>query len=369
MRQKMCLFVCTILMICNNSNLLAYSGSDTIPNKVITPIDSNQARTDSSSSKSQLRLTPAEFKYADNYRYTINGKTPLRETKIETVPALITGGIVATMFIGLHEYQANTIWKDKAVKFKIAEDMYQEIYLDKFGHFYGGYLDSYLAREALLASGFSDRAANIWGSVLGLSYQAYIEILDGYGEHWGFSPSDFYADVLGASFFLAQHYVPYLQNISPKFIYVPGSWTGDADRKGSQMFMDNYSSQVFFFSFNLGNMLPESWAEHYPKWLQPCVGYRVKNLNQDFARPHQMPEKFLGRSSNLPPKGIVRGDCKFLLSADVDLVKLLPDGPPFWNWLKQGLNLVKLPTPTIEFGEGMKPKFYLFYPFGIKFSF
>lgn len=303
------------------------------------------------------RLFHRDFMYGDNQRYSIDGQLPLKETSIKTIPAIITGGVVAGLFIGLHEYQKNTIWKDKATKFKIAEDMYQEIYLDKFGHFYGGYLDSYIGREALLASGFSDNAANAWGAVLGLGYQTYIEVLDGYGDNWGFSPSDFYFDAAGSAFFLAQHYVPYLQNVTPKFIYIPGAWTGDADRKGSKMFMDNYSSQIFFFSFNLGNMLPDSWAKHYPKWLQPSIGYRVKNLNQEFARLHKM------------PNGLeIYGDCKYLFSFDIDLVKVLPDGPPFWNWLRQGLNLVKIPTPTIEFGEGTKPKFYLFYPFAIKIS-
>ena len=72
-------------------------------------------------------------------------------------------------------------------------------------------------REVLVASGFGWNAANNWGAALGTAYSTYVEILDGFGESWGFSPSDWYADIAGCLFFAAQNFFPSLQNFTPKF--------------------------------------------------------------------------------------------------------------------------------------------------------
>jgi hypothetical protein len=60
----------------------------------------------------------------------------------------------------------------------------------------------------------------------------------------------------------------------------------------------------------------------------------------------------------------VWGNRKLIIALDYDLVKLLPDGGHFWNWLKQSLNYFKLPSPAIEIGKPIR--FYLLYPFPIQ---
>jgi len=55
---------------------------------------------------------------------------------------------------------------------------------------------------------------------------------------------------------------------------------------------------------------------------------------------------------------------RYVVGLDYNLVELLPDGPNFWNWLKQTLNLVKWPAPAIEFSSN-GTRFHLLYPFTI----
>jgi hypothetical protein len=217
----------------------------------------------------------------------------------------------------------------------------------------------------LQLAGFSWETSTILGSALGLSYMTYVEVLDGYSLGFGFSPSDFYADVLGAGFFVAQYYFPVLQNFSPKFEYVNPAWLGEHDRIPHDSFIDNYSTQSFWMSINIRNLFGGSVKDYLPKWLNLSFGYVAYSLcvkdwrTNEFAYPKDISH---------PVSDIVAGNRKIIVALDYDLAKLLPDGPPFWNWMKQSLNLFKLPSPAIEFGFEGKTKFYILYPFEFRFS-
>ncbi|HAW09085.1 MAG TPA: hypothetical protein DCW42_07990, partial [Bacteroidetes bacterium] len=132
-----------------------------------------------------------EFIYADDSKYTLTGELPLKETNIKLLPTAIVGTTTLGIFIIQHELQQNTIWKEVG-KFHFAEDIQYALWADKFGHFYGGYFIGYLFNETLLTCGFSDDLSTILGGVMSLSYQTYVEMLDGMSVNWGFSPSDFY---------------------------------------------------------------------------------------------------------------------------------------------------------------------------------
>jgi hypothetical protein len=260
--------------------------------------------------------------------------------------------------------QQNTIWKDIG-PFHFQEDIKYALWVDKFGHFFGGYATSYTLSEMFQLSGFSWDAATIWGSLLGLSYMTYVEILDGYSTGFGFSPSDFYADFAGAGFFVAQHYFPFLQNFSPKFEYVNPKWLGEYDRMPHDTFIDNYSAQTFWMSINIRNLFGGVIKEYCPKWLNLAVGYAAYSLSAyDYLTGEYMyPEKISYRVNPF-----TSGNRKLIIALDYDLAKMLPDGPPFWNWMKQSLNLFKLPSPAIEFGFEGKTKVYLLYPFEFRLS-
>ncbi|MFH1052347.1 MAG: hypothetical protein V1779_15610, partial [bacterium] len=218
---------------------------------------------------------------------------------------------------------------------------------------------SYLLSETLMECGLSYDAATVWGAALGLSYSSYVEVLDGFGENWGFSPSDFYADVVGAAFFVGQHYFPVLQNLTPKFMYFPADWHGDEPRMPHEMFIDDYSSQAFWLSVNVHNLLPEKMKNYWPSWLQLSFGYTVRNIYDVFHYP-ELKEKY--RTITDVKKEFVWGSPRYIIALDYDFVKILPDGTGFWNWLRQSLMYFKLPSPAIEFSSS-KTRYYLVYPF------
>jgi len=173
-------------------------------------------------------------------------------------------------------------------------------------------------------------------------------------------PSDFYTDIAGAVFFLGQNYIPYLQNFTPKFMYIPANWHGDDKRIPNDMFIDDYSSQTFWLSINVHNMLPETFKSYWPSWLQLSVGYAARNL----IAPYEAEQRGIEYDPNKweVKNRDVWGSPRYIIALDYDLVKILPSDGKFWNWLRQSLNYFKLPSPAIEFSKS-RTRFYLLYPF------
>ena len=183
-------------------------------------------------------------------------------------------------------------------------------------------------------------------------YQTYVEIEDGYGSSWGFSPTDMYANVAGASYFLAQQYIPFLQNFRTKWIYTPAAWIGEHARLEGMTFIDDYSSSTFFLSCKVVNLLPESMQSSWPRWLGVALGYAARGIDTPYS------------------------DAKVVVALDYDLPELLPDFRQtvggslgdVLNWAKQTLNYIKLPSPAIEFGASGMTRVNLLYPFKLRIA-
>lgn len=293
------------------------------------------------------------FRYANQPRFTMTGELPYLVSKPKLLNIVALTGIFGAIFYGQHTIQQSDVWKETG-PFHFMEDIQYALWVDKFGHIYGGYATSYLFTEAFITSGFGWELSNILGSVMGLGYMSYIEVLDGFSKGFGFSPTDYYANVLGAGFFLAQYYVPCLQNFNPKFMYVNPKWLGEKDRNPHESFIDNYSAQTFWLSINVQNLFGGVVARYVPEWLELSIGYAAYSL----CYP---PLEGCDPSVSEQVSPDAWGNRKIIISVDYNLVKLLPDGPPFWNWFKQNFKLFKLPAPAIEFGK--TTKFYLIYPF------
>ncbi len=309
-------------------------------------IDSLQNLLKERSPDGELEYVPLEeFTYAGHRRYTIDGGRPLLKTNIKPIPTAIVGGLYTGLFIVLH--QAQSVWWGDNATFKIIEDWDFALQADKAGHFFGGYLASYAMHESFLASGFSWETSVWAGGAMGLLYQSYVEAMDGYAKGWGFSFSDEYFNTLGAGFFVAQHYVPFLQNFQPKWQFIPADITGDRPRKNALVagnFIDDYNSSTFWMSVNVNNMLSESVEQYWPDWLMLSVGYGARNIETGYDNERAR---------------------RIMIGFDYNLVELLPDGPNWWNWVRQTVNHFKFPAPTLEFSRGITT-FRILYPFQIR---
>jgi hypothetical protein len=281
-----------------------------------------------------------QFQYAGVRQYIMDGSQPRRTTKLRPTPAIIAGSASAAIVAGLQIYQGIVYWADRAT-FRIIDDGDLELYTDKVGHFMAGYIASKIAKDMMLTAGYGWDMAVLCGSLMGLGYQFYVEVMDGFGRNWGFSPSDMWFNILGAGFHAAQHYVPLLQNIQPKGQFYPPQWFGYEPRPNSSSLFDDYSSWTMWLSVNVHNLLPAEMQRWYPPWLNLAVGYAARNIDRPDA------------------------DRKIILALDYNLEKLLPtdDNAPFWNWFRQYLNMLKLPSPAVEFSFTRPPRFYLLYPF------
>jgi hypothetical protein len=303
-------------------------------------------KSNSYSDSTLVYLPISKFTYAGDKRFTISGDQPRLTTEIKPVTASIIGGVTLTSVIALHIHQRNAWWSGARAPFHFQEDWISALQVDKCGHAFGGFLLSYGMDEALKTSGVDYNSSAIYGSVFGLAYQTYVEMEDGFAKDWGFSPSDWYFDVIGPAFYLAQHYVPALQNITPKWQYVPTEWTTKANINRPKTIIDDYNSTTFWYSLNINNMLPDDLKKYWIPWLNIAIGY--------------------GADSDLKPSSLGPPDQqnirRFTIGLDYNLVKLLPEGGSFWNWFRQTLNYIKFPAPALQFSNG-NVKFYLMYPF------
>jgi hypothetical protein len=190
-----------------------------------------------------------------------------------------------------------------------------------------------------LGAGFTYEASVVIGTLLGLGVQTYIEIGDGFGKHWGFSPSDMASNLLGAGWYLGQYYLPALQNFMPKYTYVHPQWIGQPRRPDAIAFWDNYNGATDWMAINVNGLLGDDALPFWPDWLQIAIGYAARDL------------------------GYPEASVRYIIALDYDIVKLLPDGGAFWNWTKQTLNMWKFPAPALELGPHSAPRFRLMYPF------
>lgn len=301
----------------------------------------------------QGRLSRDEFTYAGWQRYTFLGRTPLRETEIDPIPTIALAAGYAGFAYGLHVIQANAWWADSRGPFHVVEDIEYAKGLDKGGHFFAAHTMSTLLGDMLMECGFNKEEATLLGGGMGLAYMTYVEVEDGFATKWGFSPSDAIANSVGVGFYVAQHYVPWLENLTPRWSYVPAQWTGARPiNERPATFIDDYNSTTFWLAMDVERLLPNGAADIWPDWLMVSVGYGIRNY-----------AVVDGSGGPQPVNG------KFLIGLDYNWLKIIPEARfGFFNYVRFFLNRVRLPGPTLEISsEGTR--FGLLYPFAIVIPF
>jgi uncharacterized protein YfiM (DUF2279 family) len=243
------------------------------------------------------------------------------------------------------------IWyRDKErVPFHFYNDNAGYLQMDKMGHVYGAYVESYIGYHSLRRAGVQRNKALIYGGALGLVLQTPIEIFDGLYEGWGFSWGDMIANTAGSALVVGNELLFGEQLIKYKFSF----WRSTYARQANGYLGDNFLESIFldYNSHTYWLSLPANQIflkEHLPPWLSLAVGYSANGMFGEFEN-----RRFY-RGVALPNTERSR---QFLLSLDVDWTKI-PTRSRFLKGVFNALVFIKIPFPAIELNSSGAIRLY-----------
>ena len=284
----------------------------------------------------------AQPAFVEHYPDTLNKKRLHRVVGVE----------LATYTVGL-SFLSFVWYKDhESVPFHLYNDSKGYLQMDKAGHAYGAYWESYTAYYALRWAGMEHKKALIYGGPVGLIFQTPIEIFDGLYEGWGFSWSDMAANAFGSALFTAQQAMLEEQLITMKFSYAPSKYPDYHSILGEnevESFFLDYNAHTYWLSGNIG---PLTGFDKIPRWVNLAIGYSGNGMIKEFENP----EFYDGK-----PFPHFERYRQWIISLDIDFSKI----PTKKKWIRslfRAMNLVKFPFPAIELNriEGLKfhPLYY-----------
>lgn len=246
-------------------------------------------------------------------------------------------------------------------KFHTFNDWDEWMQMDKFGHVYSTYAESLISNEMWRLSGM-ERKKRIWISGLtGIAYQTVIEVLDGFCAQWGFSWGDMGANVLGSGLFVAQELAWDEQKIQLKWSFHPNRYRDPVIAARSRAIfgktdleraLKDYNGQTYWLSTGIKILFPKS---HVPAWLQISLGTGINNVLG--ARSN----KALNEAGQITfDRTDLRRYREWYLSPDIDLSKI-PTRKKGVRMLLNMLNVIKIPAPALQYGNGKLSLNWLFF--------
>lgn len=244
------------------------------------------------------------------------------ETEIDYTSLIAVGGVTLGIGIGVHIYQANAWWQEQDSKFRIVNDWEYALWLDKMGHFFGTALIAHGLSAGFEAANIDLEKSAVYGAIGAFAFETFVEIEDGFGPEWGFSPGDFAADFLGALYTVGQYYYPTLKHIQPRVSYYPSEKYRNGEHKGN--IIDDYAGQKYWLAFRMKELLPERIAEYWPSFLMLSVGMGLRDWD-----------------------GYGNGKQDIFIAFDFD-AESIPLYGPVWQFVKNTLNFIHFPMPGIR---------------------
>lgn len=263
-------------------------------------------------------------------------------------------GTEAALYAGLMSYLQFVWYKDKQrVPFEFYNDSKGYLQMDKAGHAYGAYLESYIGYHALRCAGLSKTKSLIFGGTLGLVLQTPVEVWDGMYEGWGFSWSDMAANAAGSAIVIGQELLWNEQVVKYKFSFAPSPYAKQANGylgRGFDQLFNEYNGHTYWLSVGLKRLAPR-WNA-LPDWLNIAAGYSANGMFGEFENRRSY------RGVAIPETQRYR---QYLLSLDVDWTKIHTNSR-FLKTVFQGMFMVKLPFPALEInGLGQLKGYWMYY--------
>jgi hypothetical protein len=270
-------------------------------------------------SNNKLNIVPNSLAYLDHPELRID---PLHKD-INYELLAYTGIATAAVVTYVHIHQTNAWWNEQSSTFKIVNDWNYALGIDKIGHFYGTNLLAHMFSGAFEAANLSSERSTWFAAIAALAFELFIEIEDGFGPQWGFSPGDAIADVLGAAYFIGQYYYPRLKNFQPRWSYFPSKKMQEGQHKGG-LLIDDYEGQKYWMGVRVNSLLPKSLEKIWPDPLMLSFGMGVRDLD-----------------------GAGGGQREFYIGLDFD-AETIPMHGGVWGFIKNSLNYFHFPLPGVK---------------------
>jgi len=243
--------------------------------------------------------------------------------------------------------------------------------MDKYGHAYSAYIQSELFFHTIRWTGLSRKKSALTAFAFSTLAQTSIEYLDGHSSGWGWSWYDIAYNTGGSLLFCSQEFLWGEQKVKMKLSYTPikysstpivknGVTSSIKDRaeesfgKGfAERLIKDYNAQTIWLSMNLKSIIAPN-AGKFPAWLNLAVGYGVQDMLGAYGNGWR-------RNNVVFTPGEDYNRYKQLyISFDIDLEKL-----PIRNKVLRGvfkvLNIIKIPSPTMEFNTRGEQVFHFLY--------
>lgn len=243
---------------------------------------------------------------------------------------------------GFHFFDDNNEWKQ----------------VDKIGHSYSAYIESYGSTEMWKWAGLSQRKAAVIGSLSALAYQSIIETLDGFSSEWGWSWGDMSANVFGSGLYLGQELAWREQRIKYKFSFHRNNYgSAELNKRADFLYGDtwqermikDYNGQTYWLSANLKAFMPQS---NLPPWLNVAIGYGADGM---FGA---MENYGTDKQGNVFNRRDIQQYRQYYISPDIDLTKIKTNSK-FLKLTLGFLNAFKFPMPSLEYNSKGKFAFHL----------
>lgn len=232
--------------------------------------------------------------------------------------------------------------------FHTFNDNREWLQVDKVGHAYSAYIESYGSMEMWRWTGISRKHQILLGGLSGATYQTVIEILDGFSEGWGWSWGDFGANVFGSGLLAGQELAWNEQRIRFKFSFQKKHY-GSAELNGradelygktiAERFIKDYNAQTYWLTTNLKAFAP---ASNLPAWLNIAVGYGAEGL---FGGEQNIGKDDNGNVTFFRPD--ITRYRQWYLAPDIDFNRIKTNNKVL-RFTFGVLNAFKFPTPSLE---------------------
>ena len=263
-----------------------------------------------------------------------------------------TVAVEGALFAGLMTYLHGVWYKDvPRVPFHFYNDSRGYLQVDKAGHAWGSYIESYLGHRALRACGVPKGKALLYGGTLGIILQTPIEVWDGMYEGWGFSWPDMAANAAGSLLVIGQEAAWDDQPVKYKWTFTPSPYAKQANGYLGETFagqiFNDYNGHTYWLSVPLQKL----GLSAAPPWLCISAGYSANGMFGEFENRRSY------RGVRIPETQRYR---QWLLSLDVDWTRI-PTRSKLLKKVFNGMFAIKLPLPAIELNGLGRVKAYGIY--------